>query len=90
MSVLRLFSLYDCAVNAYLKPFVSDHRGNAIRAFIQLLNDKSNPENMIAAHPDQFVLFELGEFDPVSGLITSLHSPSSLGVGTEFLKPVLS
>jgi hypothetical protein len=85
MSQLRLYSLYDSGVGAYLKPFWSDHKANAIRSFIQLVNDKSDPNNMVANHPDQFVLFELGIFFQNSGAFTLHNSPLSLGTAVEFV-----
>lgn len=83
---LRLFSLYDSGVGAYLKPFWADHKANAIRSFIQLINDKSDNNNMVANHPDQFVLFEIGEFDQNSGVFSSYQTPLSLGNGVEYVK----
>ena len=63
MSTLRMCCIYDSGINAYLRPFFADYRENAIRSFRGLVNDRSNRENMVANHPEQFVLFDLGEFD---------------------------
>lgn len=86
MQTLRLYSLYDSAVGAYLRPFWADHKANAIRSVVNLVNDKSNNDNMVAAHPDQFTLFEIGEFDHVSGVFSSHKTPLSLGVCVEYVK----
>lgn len=83
--MLRLFCLHDSAIQSFLRPFWSDHKGNAIRSFQQLVNDKSNPDNMVANHPDQFTLFELGTFNPETGEIQTCI-PQSLGNGVEFIK----
>lgn len=88
MSILRLYSLFDSGVGAFMKPFWSDHKANAMRSFTQVVNDKSNPDNMIANHPDQFVLFELGAFDQPTGVFSSHASPLSLGNGIEYVKTV--
>lgn len=85
MSQLRLFSLFDSGVSAYLKPFWGDHKENALRGLRQLVNDKSNPDNMVANHPEQFVLFELGVFSSHTGLFTAHDVPISLGVAIEFV-----
>lgn len=84
MQILRLYSMYDTAVSAYLRPYWSDHKANAIRSFSKLVNDKGG-DNMVADHPDQFVLFELGEFNCSTGVFTSHSTPLSLGVGVEYV-----
>lgn len=85
MSVIRLFSIFDSASEAYLRPFFSDYKANALRSFTQIVNDRSSKENMISAHPDQFYLFELGTFDPQSGAFV-VHQPKiPLGCGVEFV-----
>lgn len=86
MTKLRLFSIYDSAISAFLQPFWSDHKANAIRSFQRVVNDKSDANNMVAAHPDQFVLFELGEFDQPTGVFSSHQTPLSLGNGVEYVK----
>jgi hypothetical protein len=83
--MLRLYSIYDSGVSAYLKPFWSDHKANAIRSFIQCVNDKSNPDNMIAMHPDQFTLFELGVFDSNSGQYIAHEISLSCGKALEYV-----
>lgn len=88
MSILRLYSIFDTAVGAYLRPFWSDHKANAIRSFVQCVNDKSSPDNMVANHPDQFVLFEVGEFHCSTGVFSSHPNPLSLGNGVEFIHKV--
>lgn len=86
MSLLRMYSLFDSGVGAYLKPFWSDHKANAMRSFTQLVNDKSDPNNMVANHPDQFVLFELGVFDSNGGSFVPHDVPLSLGTALEFVR----
>jgi hypothetical protein len=84
MSTLRIYSVYDQGAQAYLRPFFSDFKVNAQRSFRQLINQIDNPDNMVANHPDQFTLFELGEFDVRTGVI-SIHSlPLTLGNGLEY------
>lgn len=62
---LYLFSVYDKAVKAFMQPFFSRSRGEAIRSFTDAVNDeKSN----FRRHSMDFVLYALGEFDDNSGL----------------------
>lgn len=85
MSSLRLFSVYDSAVQAFMNPFFADHKANAIRSFQKIVNEHSS-DNMIAAHPDQFVLFELGEFNRTTGEFISHNPPLTLGNGVEYVR----
>lgn len=84
MSNIRLYSLFDTGAKAYLRPFWSDFKINAQRSFRQLVNQKDQPDNMVANHPDQFTLFELGEFDVRTGIFTSHKEPLTLGNGLEY------
>lgn len=84
MSELRLYSLYDDAAKYYMRPFWSDYKVNAQRSFRQLVNQKDNSDNMVANHPDQFTLFELGVFDARTGIFSSHSIPITLGNGLEY------
>lgn len=85
MSVIRLYSLYDQGAQAYLRPFWSDFKVNAQRSFRQLVNQTDNKDNMVANHPDQFTLFELGEFDHRTGVFSQHSLPLTLGNGLEYI-----
>lgn len=82
--MLKLFSVFDSGVSAYLRPFWSDHKMNAIRSVTRLVNDTQTQDSIVADHPEQFVLFELGEFDEKTGVFTSHPVPMSLGCCIEF------
>ncbi|QXP08406.1 MAG: nonstructural protein [Arizlama microvirus] len=84
MSILRMYSLYDAGAQAYLRPFWSDFKVNAQRSFRQLVNQTDNSDNMVANHPDQFTLFELGEWDARTGVFSSHSLPLTLGNGLEY------
>lgn len=88
MSTLRLYSLFDQGAQAYLRPFWSDFKVNAQRSFRQLVNQKDNSDNMVANHPDQFTLFELGEFDVRTGVFSQHAIPLTLGNGLEYIGTV--
>lgn len=86
MSTLRLYSILDSGVSAYLRPFWADHKENAQRSFRQLVNDESDPNNMVHNYPHQFSLFELGIFSSATGAFTSHDAPICLGLATEYLR----
>lgn len=79
---LKAFTIYDTKLEAYMQPFFMAAKGQALRAFSDTVNDASTQFNK---HPQDFTLFEIGEYDDSSGQLTSLKTPLSLGVAIEFV-----
>jgi len=77
----KLFTVYDTKVEAYLTPFYMKSKGEAIRAFTDSCNDS---QTSFHKHPEDYVLFELGDFDD-STCKFNLHEPKSLGCAIEFI-----
>jgi len=62
--MLQVFTVFDKAVGAYLQPFYSRAKGEAVRSFADACNDeKSN----FRKYASDYVLMFLGEFDDQSG-----------------------
>lgn len=80
--MLKIFTTYDSKAEAYLQPFFLPSRGEAIRAWQDVVNDQKTQFNK---YPEDFTLFELGEFDSRSGTITT-NTKISLGNAIEFKK----
>nr|QJB19072.1 MAG: nonstructural protein [Microvirus sp.] len=80
--ILKVFSVLDVKADAYMQPFFSQSRGVATRDFTDVV---SNSDHVFSRHPNDFGLFELGEFDDSTGVITSHPVPVSLGLAREFL-----
>ena len=59
-------SIRDSAADAYGRPFFLPSVGVAIRSFTDEVNRPSE-DNQIYQHPEDFDLFELGEFDDTTG-----------------------
>ena len=64
---LNFYSIYDSAVGAYMRPFVLQSDGQAIRGFS---DEAMNPETPINAHPEDYALFRIGIFDDATATIT--------------------
>lgn len=69
---MKIFTLYDVKSCSFGTPFFSITTGVAIRTFTQLIND---PDSLINMWPQDFQLFELGEFDSHTGAITTTLPP---------------
>jgi len=82
---LKIFSVYDSKVNAYMTPFFMKSKGQAIRSFDELTND---PSTQINKWPADFTLMELGEYDDSNGSFQTLPVPTSCGTALEFKKEI--
>lgn len=70
--LIKVFSVFDVKVAAYAQPFFMRTSGEAVRAFVQSCNDENT---QLAKTPEDFSLFELGEFNDQNGLMTSYDHP---------------
>lgn len=64
-----LFCTYDRASESYSPPFAAPHAGVAIRGFSDAITNPAM-DTYISKHPDDFDLFEIGEFDASTGFVT--------------------
>lgn len=78
----KMFVIYDSKANAYMQPWFLTQNGMALRAFSDCVNDK---DHNFGRHPEDYTLFDIGEFDDANADIKST-APKSLGNGIEFVK----
>lgn len=80
--ILRIFTVYDAAVNAFMTPFFARSKGEAIRSFTQAVNDEKSQFN---ANPSDYGLWYLGDFDDDSGSVTPPNAPEKVIQAIEVL-----
>lgn len=73
--IIKMFSVYDLKANAFMQPFFFFTAGTAERAIVDQLRDENSS---IGRHPEDFSLYELGEFDDTTGKFTLLEVPHLL------------
>lgn len=78
---MLIFSVYDTKSESFSPPMVNRTKGEAIRSFSDEVN---NPQSMLHKHPEDYVLFEIGEWDNTTGTITPKEAPVSHGVAIEY------
>ena len=78
-----VFVVYDAKAEIYEKPFHMQTKGQALRGFTDVANDK---ETSIGQHPEDYTLFEIGEYDNLKGNYEMLPTKKSLGLAIEFLE----
>lgn len=75
MSVQQMFSVYDVKSEIFGFPMCSP----TISSFARILSDLiAEGKHAFAQHPEDYVLFHLGEFHEQSGQIHLLPAPNSL------------
>jgi hypothetical protein len=72
----------DRAADAFGRPMFVPSAGVAIRSFSDEIN-RNNADNQLFNHPDDFDLYELGEFDDNSGLFALHEQPKLLSLGKQ-------
>lgn len=80
----KMFTVYDSKAETYLTPFILKAKGEALRGFIDIANDK---KSSIGQHPEDYTLFEIAEWDELTGIVEIYPTKVSCGVAIEFVKP---
>lgn len=70
----------DRAADAFGQPLFVPSVGLAIRSFSDEVN-RSDPENQMFNHSDDFDLFEIGSYDDNTGIIECHAQPKLLTLG---------
>jgi len=79
---LKIFSVFDSKVGAYMSPFFMRSAGEAIRALIATARD---PKSQFGAFPSDYTLFEVGVFDDQWAKFEMPVTPYSHGLVSELL-----
>lgn len=81
----RIFAVRDIATDQYANPMFFMTKGQAIRAFTDEVN-RDDKDNMLAKHPTDFELYELGEYDGDTGLFET-NTPKQVVTAKEVKVP---
>lgn len=85
--ILKMFCILDSKVGAYAQPFYARSTPEGMRAFEDIFTstDPRYEQSNYKKFPQDFHLYEIGEFDDETGVITpSVHV--SLASGNQFLQ----
>jgi hypothetical protein len=83
---LNICSVKDRAADAFGRPMFVPSTGVAIRSFSDELN-RSDADNQLYNHPDDFDLYEFGTFDDNTGLFDLYDQPKLLSLGKQVKIP---
>lgn len=70
--MMMIYAVYDVKAASYGTPAFLASKGIALRGFADVC---ANGQSQFAKHPGDFQMFELGSYDPNSGLITPHPQP---------------
>lgn len=77
---MKMYSVYDSKVEAYLMPHFFRSRGEALRAYTTACNDE---QTTFAKNPEDFTFFEIGEYEDSNASITMYETKFPLGTALE-------
>lgn len=80
---LQVFTVYDSKIEAFASPFICKTKGEAIRSWIDIVNDR---QSAFSKHPEDFTLMHIAEYDDSSGRYENFTVPKSLGLAIEYIK----
>lgn len=83
MAKESVYSFYDNKAKFYGKPMFFRNDGEATRSWEGAANDE---KSTISAHPSDFELFRIGEFDDQTGSIIPAEAKVSLGLAVHYKK----
>lgn len=78
----KVFVVHDSKAEAYGMPMFMDSTGVAMRSFTDEVN-RTDGQSMVAQHPEDFTLFEIGQYDEQKGEWYPNEIKKSLCVGVD-------
>lgn len=68
--MLNAYAVFDVKAASYGMPMFISTDGIAVRGFTEACN---NPQSPLFQYPGDYSLYKIGEYDPVSGKLVSMH-----------------
>jgi len=78
---MKMYTVYDIKVEAYLMPHFFRSRGEALRAYVTACNDS---QTSFFKNPEDFLFYEIGDYDDSNATVTMLPIKFLLGTAIEF------
>lgn len=80
--LFKVLAIRDRAADVYGVPMFMQSVGQAIRGFSDEVN-RSDQNNNLFKHPEDFDLYLLGTFDDETGIFTTDKPPEQVAVGKD-------
>lgn len=83
---MLVYTVFDRAVGAFLQPFFVRAPGEALRSFVDAVND---PKSQFYNHLLDYTLCKVGEFDDNSGMFVAVEPERVLSAVEAYSKPTV-
>lgn len=81
--MMKLFAVRDVKADSFGSPMAIATKGLAIRSFSDACH---SPKSELSRYPNDYMLYELGEYEPNSGKITSHATPIWIASAAEMIQ----
>lgn len=87
--LMKICAVHDSKVEAFMTPMFFQTLAQAERSFRDAVNAK---DSQFGAHPEDYSLFYLGDYDPTSGALGAVDAPVSVALAVNVVEkgPVLA
>lgn len=82
---MKIVAIRDIKADLWFNPIYVNSLGGAVRSFGDECT-KPRENNPLAEHPEDYELYELGEWDERKGEFTILPRPSQIAAGSNYRK----
>lgn len=77
--MLKAFAVFDMKAESYGNPMFVSNEGLALRGFSDACADPKSPA---AQHPEDYILYMIGSYEPNTGILDSLVPPKQIASAT--------
>jgi len=83
--IQQAFAVFDSKAKVFFVPFFCPSVAVATRAFGTAAND---PQTQISKYPEDFTLFQIGEFNDEDGSLRPFPQHINLGLAAQYVREV--
>lgn len=79
----KMFAVYDLKMNLFMSPYCGRNVDSGIRSFGDMV---ANPQAPFSKHPEDYVLYVVGEFDVEKGIVTAVSPIHVVSKALDFVR----
>ena len=83
---MKIYAVKDFAVETFGNPFFLPTAAAAVRSFRDEVNHRGGQNSAIAAHPEDYILYEIGDYDADKGTITPYEEPQQVARAKDLIE----
>lgn len=82
----HIYAVKDLAIQAFGNCFLTRAPGEAMRSFQDEVNSTDKKNSAVAAHPEDYELYKIGEYDDELGIIKANLQPELVARAKDLLR----